>query len=137
MNLWEWFTATASVDSLLPALGLGALAILFARDMIMTKGQHLRRVQDLIDHHKREQTEKDFRAADLRESRDGWKEAARIERERADKATASVGDMADVMESILHVLQSLDRALPRPERGEHERAGQGPIGSVGIEAGTK
>lgn len=136
MSIWEWVTTEASLDSILNTLGLGALAFLFARDLIITKGQHLRRIQDLVEHHKREQEEKDKRAADLRESRDGWKEATRIERERADKATASVGEMAGVMEDILHVLQSLDRALPHPEGRDHERAGQRPGGPLGIEAGT-
>lgn len=136
MTIWEWITSSTSIDSLLTTLGVGTLALLFARDLIITKGQHMRRVQDLVAHHEREQLEKDARAADLRESRDGWKEAARIERERADKATASVGDMADVMGDILHVLQSLDRALPHPERGNNERAGQGSVGSVGVEAGS-
>ena len=133
MNAWEWFTTTASVDSLLTTLGLGTLALLFARDLILTKGQHLRRVQDLVAahelriadllaHHARELVEKENRIADISESRDGWKEAARLERERADKATAAVGDMADSLTGIQHVLESLNRALPSPVGGPHERS---------------
>lgn len=120
MNLWEWFTATASVDSLVTALGLGSLAILFATDRIITKGQHARRVEDLVSHHNRERTDKDGRITDIRSSRESWKEAARVERERADKATDSVGEMAVALAGVLHVLKSLDRALPHPPGGEHE-----------------
>lgn len=118
MNLWEWVTTTSSVDALLTTLGLGSLAILFATDRIITKGQHLRRVADLVAHHDRERAAEALRVADLIESRDGWKEAARIERERADLATASVGEMADTLRGIQHVLESLDRALPTPAGGQ-------------------
>lgn len=117
MNAWEWFTATASVDDLLTTLGVGFLAFLFARDLILTKAQHLRRVQDLIDYHQRERQEKDDRIVDIRTSRDGWKEAARIERERADRVTESYREVAEVLSNILHVLESLDRALPAPQGG--------------------
>jgi len=114
MNPWEWITSTTSVDNILMTLGLGGLAILFAQDRIITRGQHLRRTVDLEAYHARELAEKDARIADIRESRDGYKEAARVERERADKATDAVGEMAPAMESVLHVLESLDRALPSP-----------------------
>lgn len=131
MNAWEWFTTTASVDSLLTTLGLGTLALLFARDLILTKGQHLRRVQDivaaheqrtadLVAYHARALAEKDLRLADVIESRDGWKEAARLERERADRVTAAVGEMAESLTGIQHVLESLNRALPSPVGGPHE-----------------
>lgn len=120
MTIWEWVTTTTTVDSLFTTLGIGTLAFLFARDLIITKGQHLRRIQDIVNHHDREREEKDARAADLRESRDGWKEAARVERERADKATASVGEMASTLDGIHHVLASLDLALPKPGGIGHE-----------------
>lgn len=122
MDMWQWFTSTASVDSLLTTFGLGTLAILFARDVILTRGQHTRRVQDLAEHHRREREEKDARIAEARESRDGWKEATRIERSRADMATASMDEMSRTVSGILHVLESLDRALPSPRGGDHEPA---------------
>lgn len=121
MTLWDWFTGTASVDSALTALGLGALAILFATDRIITKGQHLRRVQDLVAHHERERAAEAARLADVVESRNGWKEAARLERERADLATATAAKTSAVLNRVLHVLESLDRALPTPVGGDHER----------------
>lgn len=122
MTIWEWFTATASVDTLLTTLGLGAIAILFATDRIITKGQHLRRVQDLIAHHERELAEKDKRIADAHEAGKSWEEAARIERERADKGWESLGEIAQTMTRVLHVLESLDRALPSAEGVPDDRA---------------
>lgn len=117
MNVWEWITTSASVDSIVTGLGLGALAILFATDRIITKGQHLRRVADLIAHQERERAALEQRAADAIESRDGWKDAARVERERADRATESVSAFVATQTEILHVLRSLDRALPHPVEG--------------------
>lgn len=133
MNPWEWISTTTSVDTLLTTLGLGSLAILFARDVILTSGQHLRRVQDIVKahdlriadllaHQLRELAEKDGRIVDMGESRDGWKEAARLERERADKATAAVAEIASSLADIRHVLESLNRALPAPTGGDYERA---------------
>lgn len=125
MNLWEWITTTTSPDSWITTLGIGTLALLFATDRILTRGQHSRRVADLTEHHAREIKEKDARLADARESREGYKEAARVERERADRATASVGEIADTLTGVLHVLQSLDRVLPAPSpevETRHDRA---------------
>lgn len=115
MNVWEWFTATASVDSALTALGLTGLAFLFATDRIITKAQHIRRVQDLVEHHARELAEKDDRIAQGVTSENYWKEAARIERERADKQFAVVGEVLATLVDVKHVLESLDRALPTAE----------------------
>ena len=114
MSLWEWITTTTSGDSLFTTLGLGVLSVLFATNRILTIGQHRSRTADLQEHHTRELAEKDARINDIRESRDGYKEATRVERERADAATASVGELADTVDAVLHVLQSLDRVLPDP-----------------------
>lgn len=111
MNPWEWITTTTSFDNVLTTLGLGALAFLFARDIILTKGQHLRRVQDLVEHHAREMAAAKERLDLVDESRKEWKAAAEVQRERADKATDTVGEMADAQRDILHVLESLDQAL--------------------------
>lgn len=133
MNAWEWFVATASVDSLLTTLGLSALALLFARDLILTKAQHLRRVQDitaahdlrvtdLLAHHSRELAEKDRHLANVVESRDKWEQATRIERERADKATGAIGEMATAQTRLQHVLESLNSALLSPRGGNDEHS---------------
>lgn len=121
MNVWEWFTATASVDTLLTTLGLGAIAILFATDRIITKGQHLRRVQDIVEYHSRELLGKDERISDSREVSKNSEAAARIERERADKGWDALGEITQTLTQVLHVLESLDRALAAPEGAPHER----------------
>lgn len=116
MDVWSWLS-TIPAGGVLSGVGVGAFVTAILTDRLFTRGQHLRRVADLNEHHARELAEKDARIADIRESRDGYKEAARIERERADKATDSVGEMSEAVESVLHVLQSLDRALPSPREG--------------------
>ena len=132
MNPWEWVTSTSSVDSLLTTLGLGVLALLFARDLIITKGQHLRRVQDivaahdqrvadLVAFHGRELASYDDRIAEIREARDSWKEAESVARGLADKAVDGLTEVNVTLVRSLHVLESLDRALPTPSGGEHER----------------
>lgn len=108
-NLWEWIATTTSVDSLVTGAGSVTIAILFASDRILTKGQHERRTADLVAFHARE-------LAEITRSRDGWKEAHAAEKERADKATSTLDDMSKPLESIVHVLASLDRALPHPPK---------------------
>ena len=110
MNVWEWISTTTSVDNVLTTLGLGALAFLFARDLILTKGQHERRTSDLKEHHTAQITE-------IRASRDGWKAVAIAERARADEATKIGENVGEALEQIGHVLGSLDAALPNPPKG--------------------
>ena len=113
--------STFSFDKLLSTLGLGVLAFLFAKDLILTKAQHLRRVEDLIKHHDRETVERDKHEAELRAAVAEYKEAERLQRERADLVAAGFADVSDTLKQVLHVLESLDRALPRPSGGTHER----------------
>lgn len=128
MNLWEQFLSTASVESVLSFTGLSVLAFLFARDLILTKGQHLRRVedlvkayetgrQDLLDFHARELAEKDARLVEAREARDQWQVAEGIARARADAMTNGFREMAEALKDVRHVLESLDRALPAAKGG--------------------
>lgn len=138
MDPWQWFTQTIPAGGVVSGIGVGAFVAAILTDRLMTQGQHLRRVADLTvsheaaiqklnehhererlalaEHHKRELAEKDARLADLRESRDIYKEAATVERARADTATSAIGEISGTLESVLHVMQSLDRALPA-ERG--------------------
>lgn len=126
-NLWEWFASTASVSDLVTALGLGALAILFSTDRIITKGAHERRVADLQKHHERELTEKDAaherervawasRYDELKESRDGYKEATKEERARADRATDALTRVANALDVNAHVLQAIEQLGQESDR---------------------
>lgn len=45
-NFWDYLDNTAPVGAIANALGLGSLAVLFATDRVLTKGQHLRRMGD-------------------------------------------------------------------------------------------
>ncbi|WOF23855.1 hypothetical protein N8K70_04005 [Microbacterium betulae] len=103
-------TTTTSVDQVLTALGLGALAILFATDRVMTKGQHTRRVADLTAHHNRELATQAGILAEMRESRDYYRQARLEERARADAATDRLAESVEVAKASLQALQALDEA---------------------------
>lgn len=118
MNLWEWISTTTDGDALFTTLGLGVLAFLFARDLILTRGAHLRRVADLEAFHAKVLAEKEARLDDTREALGLQKEASNAERERADRATATMEGVADSLSQVQHVLASLDRALPDAQENE-------------------
>lgn len=129
MTPWEWVTTTTSPDSWLTTLGVGTLAILFATNRILTRGQHLDRIADLTSnharemkalmdsqsrelaalnlHHERELAEKDAHVERVDESRKEWREAERLQRIRADEATATMGVMAGSLDGIRGVLDAL------------------------------
>lgn len=115
MDVWTWISTTTSVDSILTTLGLGALAFLFARDLILTRGAHLRRVQDLVAFHERMQEEKDARIVDYKETISNLQEVVQVETDRANKATEAVGAVVEILREMRHILESLDKALPRGE----------------------
>jgi hypothetical protein len=69
-DVGSWFAASVPAGALINGLGLGALAFLFARDIILTKGQHLRRVADIQTAHIATIAEKDQRIADLKSAAD-------------------------------------------------------------------
>ncbi len=116
MAFWDWVLGI-DPNSVINTLGLGALAFLFARDLILTKGQHLRRVADLVAHHEREMAEKDSRLATVDESRKEWKAAAQAERERADAATATMATVAQSLDGVKYVITALDQSLREAHRG--------------------
>lgn len=111
MDPWTWITTNLNLNAALNTLGLGVLAFLFARDLIITKGQHLRRVQDLIEHHAREIAAAKERLELVDESRKEWKAAAQAERERADAITATMGAVAESIDGFKYVLESLDTVV--------------------------
>lgn len=116
MTPWEWISTTTSLDSILTTLGVGTLAFLFARDLILTKGQHIRRILDLQEHHARELAEKNSRIEDLKDSNRDLTSAVLLERARADKATDAAASAADAVRDMNHVLDSLDIALKEAGR---------------------
>lgn len=117
MDVWTWVANTLPAGAVLSGVGVGAFVTAILTDRLMTRGQHLRRTADLEKHHARELAEKEARIAELRESKDGWKEVALTERARADAATDVGEEVGEALERIGHVLGSLNVALPEPPKG--------------------
>lgn len=129
-DVWAYLSATIPAGALINGLGLGAMAILFATDRILTKGQHLRRVADLVSAYAKAETamllahaneltardryhsailaEKEKALGLVVESRDGYKIATEKERDRADRATTALGEFKELGELATHLLRSLD-----------------------------
>lgn len=75
-------------------LGLGALAVLFATDRILTRGQHERRVADLVAGFEKLLAVAAERLTDMTASRDYYREAKKLEAARADKLASQLADLA-------------------------------------------
>lgn len=132
MTPWDWFATTAPAGAVIQALGLGALAILFATDRIITKGGHTRRVADittahdaivaalttshaaavaeLAKHHAELIGAKDAAYAEMQTSRDYYRQARLTEQDRADKATDQLAETAELAKLTVKLLASFDEA---------------------------
>lgn len=132
MSPWDWFTATAPAGAIIQTLGLGVLAVLFATDRVITKGGHERRVADinaahekivaaaetthaaaiaeLVKHHEELVKVKDGAYAELKESRDYYRAARIEERDRADKVTDQLAEVAELARLTTHLLASFNEA---------------------------
>lgn len=69
-DLWSWFYENVTVQGFLNITGLTLLVVLFSRDLILTKGQHERRVADLMKAHEEAMQAKDDRYADMVKAKD-------------------------------------------------------------------
>lgn len=136
-DFWSWFYTNVSLDGVFNTLGLGILAVLFARDMILTKAQHERRVADIqkandlrvADMEKAHEAEiagwrarlEDVRTSDgeryseMRESRDTYREAAEVSQTRNNELTDALVDANKGMAVSVKVLEALDTVVR--ERG--------------------
>jgi hypothetical protein len=118
-----WATTGFSLNSIIQALGLVSLALLFASDRIITKGQHMRRIGDLNaahaaeitalkTHHTELVTEKDAHYGEMKESRDYYRQARLEERDRAENVTDALAELAGEYAKVTnHLLES----LPKPK----------------------
>lgn len=118
-----WVTTGFSLNSIVQALGLLSLAVLFASDRIITKGQHLRRVDDLKAaqtaeiaalkaHHAELVVEKDDHYEEMKGSRDYYRQARLEERDRAETVTDALAELAGEYAKVTnHLLES----LPKPK----------------------
>lgn len=136
-DFWQWFATNVSVEGVLNTAGLGLLAILFARDLILTKAQHERRVADIVKaqdlrvadmekSHAAEIAAKDERYNDMlreksdrygemKESRDTYRSGGEELQNRNRELTDAVVDSNKAMAVAATALQSLDRVVR--ERG--------------------
>jgi len=102
--------------ALFNGLGLGTLAMLFATDRVLTKGQHTRAlarveaahdkltdaltkgqgaaVAELIKHHEELGKAKDALYGEMTKSRDYYRDARLIEQDRANAVTDQLGEVA-------------------------------------------
>lgn len=112
MDWWSNVLSNTSVDQLLNTFGLGALAVLFATNRIITKGQHEARIADLKAFHARELEAADKRLEATDESRKEWKAAASAERDRADVATAKANELGTELGGLaVNLLASIDETV--------------------------
>lgn len=110
MTGWEWLTNGFNLNSAVQGSLAVVLIILFATDRILTKGQHLRRVADIVGNHDKLIAEKEARLQDMRESRDYYREARMVERDRADAVTEKLGIVVtEYAELTNHLLESLPK----------------------------
>lgn len=138
-DVWQWFYTNVSVQGLLNTAGLGLLAVLFARDLILTKAQHERRIADiqkandlriadLEKSHAAELRAKDERYedmlaekidryADMKESRDDYREVAEAYQHRNVALTEGVIESNKAMAVGVRALQALDSVV---KEREHE-----------------
>lgn len=136
-DFWQWFYTNVSLDGVFNTLGLGILAVLFARDLILTKAQHERRVADIVKGydqriadmekaHAAELAGKDARLDDFRlvsaerysemkESRNTYRDGADELQNRNKDLTDALVDANKAMAVSARALDSLDTVVR--ERG--------------------
>ena len=114
-DLWGWISGTLSVSDIIQGSGLALIVALFATRRILTIGDHRARVEDLEKYHAAVLKEKDNRYAEMRESRDSWKETAGEERRGREKAEEGVRELGIELGGLTtHLLGSLDEAGEKP-----------------------
>lgn len=84
------------------------------------KEAHRADIVELVDHHDKINCIQVERYAEMKESRDGWKEATSVERERANIATAAVSEVLTVVKATNHVLSSLQEVITPPTPQDEE-----------------
>lgn len=75
------------------------------------KEANVEQVKSLVLYHDGIIKAKDDRYADLLESRNGYKAAVVVERDRAEKSTEMLGDFTELGKLAIHALTALDEAV--------------------------
>jgi hypothetical protein len=130
VNVWDWFTSTTPAGAVVSGVGVAAFVMAILTDRLMTKGQHDRRVADiiiardkivtaleaahaaaiaeLVRHHDNLAAVKELAYNELKASRDYYRQARLEERDRADKVTDQLAEVAELAKLTTHLLSSLD-----------------------------
>lgn len=87
------FFGPVTLQDLGQALGLGALVFLFATDRILTKGQHERRVADIVGGHDKLIAIVSERLGEVTTSRNYYREALQEEKTRADALAKHLAEL--------------------------------------------
>lgn len=133
LELWEQWLTPVALERLIQFGGLGFLAWLFASGRILTNKQHEARFADLVkyadaekkasdenharelqqmaSHHLDMMREKDVRFDGMKESRDSWRDIARVSTQRADLATAQLVESNEVVGLAVQQIQALEAAV--------------------------
>lgn len=113
-DVWGWISGTLSVSDIIQGSGLALIVILFATRRILTIADHRSRIEDQAKYHAAILKEKDDRYAEMRESRDAWKETAAEERTGREKAEEGVRELGIELGGLTtHLLGSLDDAAEK------------------------
>lgn len=111
MDFWDWMATNIPASTAINGFGLGVLAILFATDRILTKGQHTRRVADIEKGHTLVLAEKDRAYSEMRESRDYYRQARIEERDRAETVTEKLAEVvAENSKTTLRFAEAIQEA---------------------------
>lgn len=84
MNVWEWITS-GTPEGFFSQIGLGAIAVLFATNRILTIGQHRSRVADIKEFNAALVAEKDRQIQAQTIRGDYYRDAYNQERETSEK----------------------------------------------------
>lgn len=139
-SIVELWLTPSTFESVLQLGGLTLLAFLFATGRILTKGQHEQRVADLVKyadaekeasdanhtrelqqmaaHHLEVMGEKDRRFDGMKESRDAWRDTARVQTERADQATMQLLESNELAALAVQQIQGIEAAARAASPGD-------------------
>jgi hypothetical protein len=108
-------SGSLSVSDIIQGSGLALIVVLFATRRILTIADHRSRIADLEKYQAAVLKEKDDRYAEMRESRDAWKDTAGEERLGREKAEEGVRELGIELGGLTtHLLGSLEDAAEKP-----------------------
>lgn len=121
-DIWSWLGSNVSLQSIFNTAGLGLLVVLFARDLILTKAQHERRVADMVKAHEAELKAKDDRYTDMmaerrdrysemKESRNHYRDAYNEMDTRNIALTSGMVESNKAMSVVAKAFSALDSAV--------------------------